>query len=194
MVQGVLGYKGPKKEAPPRNAFVDNVAIFFATICYVGYTPGAPGTAGAAVGTFLYYAILLKLKLNPLMLFFVYLAVFLFGGFICSLAMNALTEADHNCIVIDKALGAAIAVSAFPREIWDGPWQRVLFAFFLFRVWEIAKIFPLGPLSKLHKGWGMMSDDIAGGIIALALVHFAIPESVWTSLGWTLPAATALPK
>jgi phosphatidylglycerophosphatase A len=187
MVQGVLGYKGPKKEAPPRNTFVDGVAGFFATCCYVGYTPVIPGTAGAAVGVFLYYAILLKLKLNPLILFFVYLAVFLFGGFICTLAMDAFTEADHNLIVIDKALGAAIAVSAFSPEVWQHAPARVGAAFLIFRLWEIVKIFPLGPLSKLHKGWGMMSDDVAGGIIALCLVHFAIPESVWTSLGWVLP-------
>src|SRR5688500_9601141 len=102
MAQGILGYKGQKKEAAPRNAFVDGVVAFFASASYLGYTPGIPGTAGAALGVFLYWSILLKLQLNPLILFFVYLAIFVFGGFICSLAYHSFTEADHNLIVMDK--------------------------------------------------------------------------------------------
>lgn len=188
MAQGVLGYKGPKKEAPPRNAVVDGVVAIFATGCYIGYTPVIPGTAGAALGVFLYWSILLKLQLNPLILFFVYLGLFIFGGFILTLAHDSFTEADHNLIVFDKALGAAIAVSSFMPEVWKHAPQRALIAFLIFRIWEIAKIFPLGPLSKLPKGWGMMADDIAGGIIAMTLVHFAIPEWVWVSAGWVLPA------
>lgn len=188
MAHGVLGYKGPKKEAPPRNTFVDGCVALFATGCYIGYTPVIPGTAGSALGVFLYWSILLKLQLNPLILFFVYLGIFLFGGFILSLACESFTEADHNLIVFDKALGAAIAVSSFSPEVWKWAPQRALLAFFIFRIWEIAKIFPLGPLSKMHKGWGMMADDVAAGIIAMTLIHFAVPESVWQSFGWVLPA------
>lgn len=194
MAHGVLGFKGTKKEAPPRNKFVDQVVVLFATCGYVGYTPGFPGTAGAAFGVFCYYAILLKLKLHPLMLFFVFLSVFIFGGFICTLAHDAMTEADHNLIVIDKALGAAIAVSTFQLNVWNDAFPRILFVFMIFRVWEIVKIFPLGPLSKIHKGWGMMADDVAGGIIALAIVHFAVPESFWNYVGWTLPNPKASPS
>lgn len=187
MAQGVLGYKGPKKEAPPRNTFVDGCVALWATGCYIGYTPVIPGTAGAALGVFLYYAILLKMQLNPLILFFVYLAIFIFGGFILSLAYHSFTEADHNLIVMDKALGAAIAVSSLPPDVWKYAPQRALVAFLIFRLWEIPKVFPLGPLSKLSKGWGMMADDVAAGIIAMTLVHFAIPEWVWQWFGWVVP-------
>src|ERR1051326_1796396 len=101
MAQGVLGYKGPKKEAPPRNAVVDGVVGAFASAFFLGYTPVIPGTAGSALGVFLYWSILLKLQLNPLILFFVYLAIYIFGGFMCPLAMPAFTAADYNLIVMD---------------------------------------------------------------------------------------------
>ena len=191
MAQGVLGYKGPKKEAPPRNAVVDGTVAIFATGCYIGYTPVIPGTAGAALGVFLYYTILLKMHLNPLILFFVYLSIYIFGGFILTLAHESFTEADHNLIVMDKALGAAIAVSSLSPEIWANCPQRAAVAFLIFRLWEIAKVFPLGPLSKLHKGWGMMSDDVCAGIIAMLLVHFAIPDWVWQYFGWVVPVIKA---
>jgi phosphatidylglycerophosphatase A len=190
MAQGVLGYKGPKKEAPPRNTFVDGVVGAFASAFYLGYTPIIPGTAGAALGVFLYWSILLKLQLNPLILFFLYLAIFIFGGFICTLAMTAFTEADYNLIVMDKALGAAIAVSSIPKDIWTYAFPRVLVAFLIFRLIEITKLFPLNQLTKLPKGWGMMADDVAGGIMALLVIQFAIPESVWQWFGWVIPAVT----
>lgn len=187
MAQGVLGYKGPKKEKPPRNTVVDTVVAIFSTGCYIGYTPVIPGTAGAALGVFLYWSILLKLQLHPLILFFVYLGIFMLGGFILTLAHDSFTEADHNLIVMDKALGAAIAVSSLSPDIWRYAPQRAFVAFLIYRLWEIPKIFPLGPLSKLHKGWGMMADDVAAGIIAMTLVHFAIPEWVWQYFGWVVP-------
>jgi phosphatidylglycerophosphatase A len=183
---GPLGFRAQKKEKPPRNRFVDGAVRFFATGCYIGYTPVIPGTAGAAIGVLLFYTTLLKMKLNPLYYFFVYLVCFLIGSFICTLAVEAFTEADHNLIVVDKMLGAAIAVSHFPPDVWQLCWQRVLVAFLVYRLWEIAKIFPLGPLSKLAKGWGVMADDVAGGIIALVITMY-LPDRFWEMFGWTLP-------
>ena len=187
MVQGVLGYKGPKKEAPPRNGFVDGVVGAFASAFFLGYTPVIPGTAGAALGVFLYWSVLYKLQLNPLILFFVYMGIFIFGGFMCTLAMQAFTEADYNLIVMDKALGAAIAVSALSPEEWKIG-ARVFIIFLIFRIIETTKLFPLNQLTKIPKGWGMMADDVAGGIMTMLIVKFMIPEGVWQFFTLGLPA------
>jgi len=175
-----------KKEAPPRNHFVDAVVRFFASGFYAGYVPVIPGTTGAALGVLVYMTILLRMDLKPILLFFVYLGFYLVGAFISTLALDVYTEADYNVIVIDKMLGAMIAVSGFSSAVWQHALPRVFVAFMVYRLWEIAKLFPLRPLEKLPKGLGVMADDVAGGIIAL-LIGIYMPDRIWDTFGWTLP-------
>ena len=193
-MNGPLGFNKPKKQVVERNKFVDAAVRLFATGFYVGYTPGAPGTAGALVGLIIYYTTLRKMNLNGLLLFFVYMGCYLIGSFICTLALEFFTEADYNLIVIDKMLGASIAVSAFPPYVWDQSWERIAVAFFIYRLWDIAKIFPLRHLEKLHKGFGVMADDVGGGIITLFFVGLlsakgltGTPDmSIFDLAGWTV--------
>lgn len=185
-------YKTTKKEAPPRNQFVDSVVRFFASGFYSGYVPAIPGTTGAALGVLIYQVTLLKMHLKPLELFLVYLVLYLIGAFLAMLAVETFTEADHNLIVIDKMLGGMIAVSAFSPAVWNHAFGRVVVAFAIYRLWEIAKWFPLRPLEKLPKGFGVMADDVAAAIIAL-VITLHMPPNVWDSLGWTLPPVTPKP-
>ncbi|MBI4863143.1 MAG: phosphatidylglycerophosphatase A [Candidatus Riflebacteria bacterium] len=179
-------YKSAKKEAPPRNQFVDSAVRLFASGFYAGYVPAMPGTAGALLGILVYMTTLLKMNLKPLELFFIYLVLYLIGSFICTLALEVFTEADQSLIVVDKILGGMIAVTAFAPAVWTHAWPRLATAFLIYRLWEIAKFFPLKNVEKLPKGFGVMSDDVVGALIAL-LITFYIPESLWDNLGWSVP-------
>jgi len=45
-------------------------------------------------------------------------------------------------------------------------------ALFLFRVVDILKPFPVNASEKLPGGWGIMADDIVGGILVNLLLTF----------------------
>ena len=57
-------------------------------------------------------------------------------------------------------------------------------ALFLFRVVDILKPFPINTAEKLPGGWGIMADDIVGGII----VNLILMLIRWLYLGggWNL--------
>jgi phosphatidylglycerophosphatase A len=89
-------------------------------------------------------------------------------------------------------LGGMVAVSAFSPLVWHHAFGRILIAFAIYRLWEIAKWFPLKPLEKLPKGFGLMADDVAAAIIAL-VITLHMPSNVWDSLGLTLPVVVPKP-
>lgn len=142
--------------------------IFIATGCYSGYLPKAPGTWGSLVGLLLFF-LLHGLGLP------VYLAVtaglFVVGSFAAGEMEKILDNRDPGVVVIDEIVGMLIAMIAVPAT----PLAMVL-GFVLFRVFDIAKPFPVNFFDqRFHGGLGIMLDDVIAGIyslVALQLVLF----------------------
>jgi phosphatidylglycerophosphatase A len=69
--------------------------------------------------------------------------------------------------VIDEICGQLIALAplAFEPSILG-----VTAAFFLFRLFDIFKPYPIYQLERLPMGWGVMSDDVLAGGYAAAVV------------------------
>ena len=54
-------------------------------------------------------------------------------------------------------------------------WWHYALAFGLFRLFDIAKPWPVGWVDrKIGGGWGVMADDVAAGLYAGALTWLAI--------------------
>lgn len=142
--------------------------IFIATGCYSGYLPKAPGTWGSLVGLLLFF-LLHGLGLP------VYLAVtaglFVVGSFAAGEMEKILDNRDPGVVVIDEIVGMLIVMIAVPAT----PLAMVL-GFVLFRVFDIAKPFPVNFFDqRFHGGLGIMLDDVIAGIyslVALQLVLF----------------------
>lgn len=145
-----------------------SLIIFIATGCYSGYLPKAPGTWGSLVGLLLFF-LLHGLGLP------VYLAVtaglFVVGSFAAGEMEKILDNRDPGVVVIDEIVGMLIAMIAVPAT----PLAMVL-GFVLFRVFDIAKPFPVNFFDqRFHGGLGIMLDDVIAGIyslVALQLVLF----------------------
>ncbi|NQU26769.1 MAG: phosphatidylglycerophosphatase A [Candidatus Marinimicrobia bacterium] len=141
------------------------LAEILATVFYLGRIPGAPGTWGSMA------AVLVWLILPEQML-----SVFIFSGLLIFLAVigiwaSQLVESergttDPSDIIIDEWVGQWIALLALPQT-----WVSVVIALVFFRIFDIAKPWPIDNLQKLPGGWGIMVDDIVAGIIALGLGH-----------------------
>ncbi len=133
--------------------------IVLATGFYSGYAPFASGTFGTVVG--LPFCYLLS-RLDPFetmlyMVFFAGLAVWLAGE-----AEKVFEEKDSGLIVIDEMVGILVALLFIPWGI-----MSVVVGFFLFRLMDIVKPFPIRSLERnLPGGWGVVGDDILAGIYA----------------------------
>lgn len=132
---------------------------FFAFGLGSGMAPIAPGTAGTLAAIPFY--LLLNL-LDPLPYFGVLVVFFLLGIRFCATAATYLDCHDHPAIVWDEMVGLWITLCFIPFS-----WDAVILGFLLFRLFDIAKPFPIGHIDrKVHGGIGIMLDDVIAGIFA----------------------------
>jgi phosphatidylglycerophosphatase A len=71
-------------------------------------------------------------------------------------------EKDSSVIVIDEIAGFLVTMFGLPFH-----WVTVFAGFLLFRLFDIAKPFPIRKIDQsLPGGWGVMLDDILAGVYA----------------------------
>jgi phosphatidylglycerophosphatase A len=73
---------------------------------------------------------------------------------------------DPGHVVIDEVAGQLIALIAIPAD-----WQHAAISLILFRIFDILKPPPIRQLERLPAGTGIMLDDVAAGILALAVAQ-----------------------
>lgn len=76
---------------------------------------------------------------------------------------------DPQFVVIDEVAGQLVALVAVPLA-----WKSFLAGFILFRVFDIVKPPPVRQLEALPEGTGIVLDDIAAGLYALAVIHLLL--------------------
>jgi len=80
---------------------------------------------------------------------------------------------DPQFVVIDETAGQLIALIGAPLV-----WKSFLAGFILFRAFDIVKPYPVRQLERLPEGTGVVVDDVAAGLYALAvlqlLLHFGL--------------------
>ena len=123
----------------------------------------APGTWGTLAGMLLYSLIVwlpAPAYLGGL------LAAFVVGIYLCERTARALGVHDHPAIVWDEFVGIWLTLALQPTGLgW------LLAAFVTFRVFDIAKPWPIGWLDRrMPGGLGIMVDDVVAGVYALALI------------------------
>ena len=139
--------------------FRDKSVLFFASGLSLGLIPLAPGTFGSLLGIplqWLFRQFPIALELGFLLIF-VLIAVWISGK-----AESLLGHTDPSQIVIDEVAGMVLALSGVPLRPLS-----IIVAFLLFRLFDIWKPFPVNYIErKLPRGWGIVMDDVAAGIIA----------------------------
>jgi phosphatidylglycerophosphatase A len=76
---------------------------------------------------------------------------------------------DPQFVVIDEVAGQLIALIAVPLA-----WKSFLAGFILFRAFDIVKPPPVRQLEAFPEGTGIVLDDVAAGLYALAIMHLLL--------------------
>jgi phosphatidylglycerophosphatase A len=143
------------------------VTKFLASGAFFGYVPGAPGTLGTLWGVPIFYGIsryALGIQAGVSVLF-ILAAVFLSGR-----AARAWGRKDPSRVVIDETAGYLVAVCGLPFT-----WITVLGGFFIFRVLDIFKPFPIRKIDReMAGGWGIVLDDVLAGIYTNILLRLVM--------------------
>ena len=137
---------------------IGKVALAFSSWFGAGLLPKAPGTLGT-LGA-LPVAVFMKEIEVPysalLLVFFIALAVWA-----ADLSRILLGREDPPEVVIDEVAGFLLTVFLLPSS-----WLILFFAFLLFRVFDIAKPFPIRRLERIKGGMGIVLDDLLAGLYA----------------------------
>jgi phosphatidylglycerophosphatase A len=140
-----------------------------------GLSRWMPGTAGtlAAIPVYILFA-----PLGPWWHLGITTAAFVAGIYLCDWVARDMKIKDPGCIVWDEFVGLWITYWFLPDGmVW------LLIGFLLFRLFDILKPWPVSWLDRnLTGGLGIMVDDVAAGLMALAtlqLAHFGGQSYGW---------------
>ncbi len=148
------------------NKVLNAVILFIAEGAYSGKSPFAPGTAGTIVGVLLYWG--LK-NVSPYHYIALTCLLCIVGTWAAGRAEVLLAKRDSPSIVIDEIAGYLISMFMVP-----GGWRYIIAGFFLFRMFDVLKPWPLYDLQNVHGGIGVMLDDIGAGVYTNILLQIVI--------------------
>lgn len=155
----------------------DKFTALVVTFFGAGTLPKMPGTWGSLAAAILAY---------PLSFYcftgcFALLAaiVFFVGVPFVAKAMRDTRTDDPGWIVIDEIAGQWLAFAFIPPEVISTNVWLPLVGFALFRFFDILKPLGIHKLESLPGAWGVMADDVLGGIysgILIALGYNFLPK------------------
>jgi phosphatidylglycerophosphatase A len=140
------------------------VATFFGA----GLGKPGPGTWGSVAALLLWAGVAWGAHPAPQTLLWI-----LVGGIVASILAGVPASTivaresgrkDPSFVVVDEVAGQWIALLGCRAD-----WRSALVALLLFRLFDIAKPFPVRQLERLPEGWGIVFDDVAAGLYALGV-------------------------
>ena len=162
---------------------IDKFGLTLITLFSIGKIKYAPGTVASAVTCMFYYSLRLtefKYLINFTFFLIFFLILIIYSIILIDKLSLKFKEEDPKEIVIDEFIGMSIPSIIFlysPGEIKFIHW---LFAFLLFRFFDIFKPFPINLIDKKVKnGLGVVLDDVVAGIYTitiLAAIFFVLAD------------------
>jgi len=148
----------------PKTRWAWTIATFFGA----GFGKPGPGTWGSVAAVLLWAAYAKVLHPAPHNLLLVLLAgialTLTLGVPAATIVARESGRKDPQVVVIDEVAGQWTALLFSPVD-----WKHALIALALFRLFDIAKPFPVRQLEGLPEGWGIVFDDVAAGLYALGV-------------------------
>jgi phosphatidylglycerophosphatase A len=133
--------------------------------------PG-PGTYGSTAAVLLWYAAAHALHPTPTALAIgttiAAIIATLIGIPAATIVARESGREDPGHVVIDEVAGQLIALIAIPAD-----WRHAALSLLLFRAFDILKPPPIRQFERLPAGTGIMLDDVAAGLFALAVAQLA---------------------
>ena len=129
----------------------------------------APGTIASFITTFLFFFLINFFNIT--LIFLLTLLIFFYSIIAINNSFKEFNSNDPQEIVIDEVVGQLLPLVAIPiyETLW--PIQKIyycIWAFLIFRLFDILKPFPINYIDKNVKGsLGIMLDDIIAGIATI---------------------------
>ena len=159
----------------------NKINFFFVTLFGIGKIKKIPGSfASLATALFLFFLFHI-LNVSPYMVLFSIITIFFISLYAVSIFIKNLPNKDPKEIVIDEFIGQSIPICLYEvaHDMQKETSQVLKFyfiMFILFRVFDIAKPFPVSYYDKNFKNsFGIIMDDVCAGLyVVLVLVLYMV--------------------
>ena len=157
-----------KLHTPPEKLSIFSPVTLLASFGGSGFITPASGTWGSLAA--LPIATYILFNYSSLYLLYLSFTLFLIGIWVCREWLNAVGDQDNDpsMIVIDEAAGLCLTLAFAEMSLIS-----VFLGFALFRLFDIAKPWPVSWLEKRFSGaFGIMIDDMVAGLLAGIILFF----------------------
>ena len=151
----------------------NKVVLFFASGLGLGYLPLVPGTWGTVLGVVVYFFLgrLTIWAVVPIVV-----GLMLISFWLADQAEQILITRDPQVVVIDEVVGYLITMISFSTN-----WRYLLAGFFLFRFFDITKIWPASWFDRSGKrGFAVVMDDVCAGVYANIVMQLIRLVTHWS--------------
>ena len=155
---------------------IEKINFLFITLLGVGKIKKIPGSMASLLTTLFLYFLFHVFNFPPNIFLFILVIIFFLAIVSINLYIKNKKNKDPKEIVIDEFIGQSIPISLYEiaHEMPKDNEQILKFYFImfvLFRIFDIAKPFPVNYYDKNFKnGFGVIMDDVCAGLYVVAIM------------------------
>ena len=160
---------------------IKTLNTLFVTMLGLGKLPKIPGTFGSLATIIILYFFFHILNLSSNLILIGLIVIFIFSFLAVATHIKDIENKDPKEVIIDEFVGQSIPIYLY--EISHGTEksadESIIFyfaCFVLFRLFDIAKPFPVSYFDKNFKNsFGVIMDDVCAGFyVVLSLICFMV--------------------
>ena len=155
---------------------LNKINFLFVTLFGIGKIKKIPGTFASLATTLFLFFLFHILNVSPNIVLFSVIAIFFISLYAVNIFIKDLTNKDPKEVVIDEFIGQSIPICFYevthniPKET-DQVLKFYFIMFVLFRIFDIAKPFPVSYYDKNFKNsFGVIMDDVCAGLYVVAIL------------------------
>jgi len=155
---------------------LNKINFLFVTLFGIGKIKKIPGSFASLATTLFLFFLFHILNVSPNIVLFSVIAIFFISLYAVNIFIKDLTNKDPKEVVIDEFIGQSIPICLYevtrniPKET-DQVLKFYFIMFVLFRIFDIAKPFPVSYYDKNFKNsFGVIMDDICAGLYVVAIL------------------------
>jgi phosphatidylglycerophosphatase A len=155
---------------------INKINFLFVTLFGIGKIKKIPGSFASLATTLFLFFLFHVLNVSPNIILFSLIVIFFISLYAVNIFIKNLAHKDPKEVVIDEFIGQSIPICLYevahnmPKET-DQILKYYFIMFILFRIFDIAKPFPVSYYEKnFQNSFGVIMDDVCAGLYVVAIL------------------------
>ena len=155
---------------------INKINFLFVTLFGIGKIKKIPGSFASLATTLFLFFLFHVLNVSPNIILFSLIIIFFISLYAVNIFIKNLAHKDPKEVVIDEFIGQSIPICLYevahnmPKET-DQILKYYFIMFILFRIFDIAKPFPVSYYEKnFQNSFGVIMDDVCAGLYVVAIL------------------------